>query len=539
MELFTKLFGSLLVFVYHCFDRIVINGYLSALTRPENVIYFFRVILGIQAVTKEILTKRTQDYQRWVEAYARKQGIPIEWAEKKVRKEDYVQPWLRKMKRCNHHGLYFIFKSMEQGNTFRSASPKFATQDPNYRILSKQRSRFTHYYFYIHDHVLGPIVVRVASFLPFQSTYYLNGHNFMEKELQRMGVTFHKKDNAFLSVSDPELLQAAADRLTPDLIRKRLAYWTLIVGPKFSLRERNAMNLNRFYAVSQIEYCRNFIFRRHFPIHKLFERSCEIGLWRLSADKISKIFAVRVRKRLNGKLSTTMEKIEHGHHVLRAYWRNAFIKQYQKFSTFLRQEICSNNLTDFRLKKGLDNMPTMRQLFVAITDRFTTFQAQSFNVHFDFPLFQRLALPVVVGTTKVAGIKIHNTRMIRLMEVLLHSGTQLSGWRTAQIHQSILTAFNLSRQNYTLNQLRYDMRKMKAHGLLERHAAQYSYLLTEKGTKVALMFVLFHKYLCGPLANSLFHHQAVSSLQPNSKLEKAYHKADASIQRVIDLLEAA
>ena len=26
MELFTRLFGGLLVFVYHCFDRIVING---------------------------------------------------------------------------------------------------------------------------------------------------------------------------------------------------------------------------------------------------------------------------------------------------------------------------------------------------------------------------------------------------------------------------------------------------------------------------------------------------------------------------------
>ena len=33
MELFAKLFSSLLVFVYHCFDRIVINGYLSGLSR--------------------------------------------------------------------------------------------------------------------------------------------------------------------------------------------------------------------------------------------------------------------------------------------------------------------------------------------------------------------------------------------------------------------------------------------------------------------------------------------------------------------------
>ena len=36
MELFAKLFDSLLVFVYHCFDRIVIHGYLSGLSRPER-----------------------------------------------------------------------------------------------------------------------------------------------------------------------------------------------------------------------------------------------------------------------------------------------------------------------------------------------------------------------------------------------------------------------------------------------------------------------------------------------------------------------
>ena len=32
---------------------------------------------------------------------------------------------------------------------------------------------------------------------------------------------------------------------------------------------------------------------------------------------------------------------------------------------------------------------------------------------------------------------------------------------------------------------------MKAHSLLERNGKRYLYHLTEKGTKVALMFVLF------------------------------------------------
>ena len=90
METFTKLFGSLLVFVYHCFDRIVINGYLSGLSRPGQVVHFVREVLGIPVVSKEVLSQRTNDYQNWVEAYARNHKIPIEWAEKGVRKQDYV-----------------------------------------------------------------------------------------------------------------------------------------------------------------------------------------------------------------------------------------------------------------------------------------------------------------------------------------------------------------------------------------------------------------------------------------------------------------
>jgi hypothetical protein len=283
MDLFTKLFGNLLAFVYHCFDRIVIHGYLSALSRPEQVVHFVRKVVGVPVVSKEILSQRTTDYQNWVEAYARNHHTPIEWAEKVVRKEDYVLPWLRRIANKNAYGVYFIFKSMEQGPTFRISMPKYPTKDPHYRILARQRSRFTHYYFYIRDETLGPMVMRVASFFPFQTTYYLNGHGFIEQELNRAQVGFRKNDNAFLAVDDVAALQAAADRLSPGIIRKQLDYWTFVLGPKFSAKERERLNLSRFYAIAQIEYCRNFIFNRNFPIHKLFERSCELGLSRSSS----------------------------------------------------------------------------------------------------------------------------------------------------------------------------------------------------------------------------------------------------------------
>ena len=46
----------------------------------------------------------------------------------------------------------------------------------------------------------------------------------------------------------------------------------MVLGQKFSAKERKQLNLSSFYAIAQIEYCRNFIFKRNFPIHKLFER---------------------------------------------------------------------------------------------------------------------------------------------------------------------------------------------------------------------------------------------------------------------------
>jgi hypothetical protein len=423
METFAKLFERFLVFVYHCFDRIVIQGYLPLLTRPEHIVHFFRDVHGQYPIAKKVLAKRTLEYRGWVQGYARNHKIPILKAEKGVSKEDAVRPYLQRMERRNQHGVYCIFPSMEMGTTFSSKMPKFPTDDPDYRIIRRVPSRYLHYYFYIRDPVIGPLAMCVGTYLPFQTTYYLNGHNFIELELRQQGVAFRKDDNAFLSTSDPKALQAAADKLSAPIIEKRLNYWTWLLGPKFSQKDRQAVHLKREYSINQIEYCRNFIFKRHFPIHKIFEQSCEMGLFRLSADKVAYIFGVRVSKWLKGKLHSVLEKLDHGHHVMRIYCKKLVGRMYEKFSTFLRVEVCVNRMKDLGLNKGLENLGRLRQKLVAITDRFAGFEAQSLNVHADFPLFQRMAHPVTAGKTKIAGIKIHDTRMMRLMEVMLHGGT--------------------------------------------------------------------------------------------------------------------
>jgi hypothetical protein len=81
--------------------------------------------------------------------------------------------------------------------------------------------------------------------------------------------------------------------------------------------------------------------------------------------------------------------------------------------------------------------------------------------------------------------------------------------------------------------------KLRAYSLIQREGRHYAYCLTHKGVKVAVLFVLFHQRLCGPLTPHSFITGRTALLFPNTRLEAAFHTADNSIRKIIEVLEAA
>lgn len=136
-------------------------------------------------MTQEVLSKRTNDYQAWVEAFARNHDIPLEWAEKHVRKEDYVRPALRRMEREDRNGVYFILKSMEQGSTFRSTPPKVphgGSQLPDSSQAPQPIQPLLFLLFLPSGRGPGSHGNAGRLVLPLPDHYYLNGHSFLEQQ---------------------------------------------------------------------------------------------------------------------------------------------------------------------------------------------------------------------------------------------------------------------------------------------------------------------------------------------------------------------
>jgi hypothetical protein len=111
-------------------------------------------------------------------------------------------------------------------------------------------------------------------------------------------------------------------------------------------------------------------------------------------------------------------------------------------------------------------------------------------------------------------------------------------WNTRQLHEIICATFGLDPKTYRLSPLRYDLRKLRAHGLIERDGTRYAYRFTSAGKKAALLMTLFRKRIYGPIAAGMLLQRPNSEYMPNSKFERLYHKIDRDIDKLLDLLAA-
>ena len=221
MERFLQLFGGFVDFTYGAWDRIVLRGYYERLQRPANIVYFFRNVCGLYPITPEVLAERTKRYRKWVDGYAELRGITMVSAPKGARKEDFVLPFYRRF--LGDEGVVVILKSLEKSRTFVSYEPRYPPPSgEDYRqIRNTHGKHFLHYYFYILDPVMGPMCLRVATYLPFSVNCYFNGHSFLANQLRSRGISFRKEDNAITGCDDPAVLSELAKKLDANTLRRR------------------------------------------------------------------------------------------------------------------------------------------------------------------------------------------------------------------------------------------------------------------------------------------------------------------------------
>ena len=181
-------------------------------------------------------------------------------------------------------------------------------------MLYKCNKPVKQYYIYCHDSVLGdPCYLKISSYLPFPCEFYFNGHNYIKLQLDKKGISYKMKENAFLS-----------------------------------------KHLKHDWYLAQVEVCSNVIFKSARFCTSLFERLLDkfsrVGL----PDTIAKIFSRRPA-RSNSK---SYWRLYDNNACIKHWFRGNAIKQYNKTGYYIRI-ILPGYRTWMKMAVGLNYIKTL------------------------------------------------------------------------------------------------------------------------------------------------------------------------------------
>jgi len=513
---------------YRCFDRLLLNGLIQPFQQPERVIGFFNTYRDGKRVTRDVLHEIADQFKNWVMNRSQKWNAPILEAPE-GRRDDFMDPYF---KRAKADEVVAILRAREPARILIANGNK---KDDRWHLQLAQRW-VIQYNFYINDGRWGRMFVRVCPYFPFSARVCLNQHHWLANRMREQGIQFQQCSNAFSMCSDAKRLQELSDSLSAHDLLTCGQKWLACCTPFFTERERQEAGCQHRLFFAQVEYCDNLIFERRAALDALGERLLDANRTIGQPNKITTIFGRKLTKRYGGKLQTVIEDLELPNPVIRSHYGNGFIKQYVRDHLNLRTEPATNDVTDYGVKKAVENLPQLREKMTSIIDRYHDVQQDILETFVDRGQLRRLAEPTVLPNGKrVPGLKLDHPRQLALMHALVrfaHIATA-STFTTQQIYPYALEALGTSADKYSLASLRYDLSKLRAKGLTYKVAKTRRHRLTTGGYSVCLVFLKLFERIYAPLTAGL-----LQPVKADSKLQQQKRsQLDRLYQRVVDDLD--
>jgi hypothetical protein len=516
-------------FHYRCFDRILLNGLIQPFQQPERVIGFFDAYRQLYPVSRDTLRGIADGFQQWLKSWSAKRNVPILEAPK-GRRDEFVEPYF---KNAEPDAIVAVVKAREPARIMIAIGDRAA----NRWHLQIAERWVVQYNFYLNDERWGRMFVRMCPYLPFSARVCLNQHHWLANRMREEGIDFRQCSNAFMRCARPERLQELADELTPRDLVSCGQKWLACFTPFFTPAEREQAGCRHRLFFAQTEFCDNLVFHRRAALDKLAERLLDANRAIGQPNKITTIFGRKVSKSYRGKLQTEIADMHLPNPVIRSHYRNGFIKQYVRDHLILRTEPATNDVTDYGVRKAVDNLPALRSTLSAITDNYLTVQQDILETFIDRGQLRRLAQPTITAAGKrIPGLKLDNPRQLALMHALVRFShiAAANSFTTAELYPCVLSALSAGADRYTLASLRYDLSKLRAKGLVEKLPHSRHYRLLPEGYSICLIFLKLFERIYAPLTAGLLSPvtaDAKLSSQNRSQLDRLY-------QRVADDLDA-
>ena len=144
-----------------------------------------------------------------------------------------------------------------------------------------------------------------------------------------------------------------------------------------------------------------------------------------------------------------------------------------------------------------------------------------------------LAAPTLIGQRRVPGLKLHDDRVIRSAgDAAAPRSASVATGPPAKPRTGVVARHHLAGDEYRLSQLRYDLSKLRAKGLVERIGKSRRYRLTPIGLKLGVVLVKLRLRLLGPLASLIRQPGTNAAPRRSNSVDAAYREVDTALDHL-------
>jgi hypothetical protein len=441
---FVAQFAPSLIAVLACFDRVLFKGHLP-FGSEAHLNRFVDHALGMRRTDfLSFLQGKSDELVAHAHDLAQRHGAPYRYLQGRHRKEDIARQTITERRLTE--GLVCVLCCQETCRTVKlrygQGRPRLAYAPRPQRVL----------YFYFLDPDFGLIYLRVQTWFPFTFQAYVNGHDWLARQLHHAGVGFVQQDNAFTRLDDPPRAQSLADRFERLGWVRLLNRWARLVNPL--LGQPWLRGQGYYWVLDQAEYSTDLLFPDRAALAALYPRLLDHAAVHFGAQDILTFLGRRLHPRFDGEVLTDCKKDRWPGARIKHRVKNNWLKMYDKFGQILRIETVINQPREFKVRrrrlrggrfrlvwcpmnKGVGNFYHYRRVAAAANGRYLAALATVADPAPAYRQVERLSQPKRSGGRSYAAFNPAARPDVRLFEAVLRGEHLLNGFRNADIRRGL------------------------------------------------------------------------------------------------------
>ncbi|MEJ2467446.1 MAG: hypothetical protein P8045_17505, partial [Candidatus Thiodiazotropha sp.] len=346
MNHFLKHHHASIANVISSFDRVIFKGHLNGFFPRGAFGRYLRrrgVLLKDAGKFFEVETKLLRTH---IEAVAAKAGRPVEYLAgvSTHRTGSSKEALARQIAERDGvtSGLVCAFSALEPCHSFAIVPNRMT-----HRLeIVRRKRKCLHFYLYLIDPEFGWMHVRIQSWAPYSVQVYVNGREWLARQMDQAGIGYQRSDNKIIAVDDAEAVKALCDKLAHTEWPAFLDSCAAMVNPLLpSIKAANFPGY--WWVIDQCEYATDILFRDRTALEAINDDLVTASITTLGATDVMHFLGRKPHHSFAGEVTIDSKKRPQGCRVRFRLKANG-IKFYDH-ANVLRIETTINNPREFKV----------------------------------------------------------------------------------------------------------------------------------------------------------------------------------------------